>query len=219
MQWSIMLYDVITTLKTYLCLILGYAFSVTIAGAFKAWVAKKAGDYTADHAGFLTLDPLVHVDFVGMIVLLMTGFGWGREVPVNIYNISAPRRTMKVLNVYYSSTFIHILLGVAAVLLLAGLRVLQVAYLGPSVVGSTLNLVLQASLGVNIFLAMLRFIQSSIDLIFMHVIERHPEYGMYIQLGSLVATLMLLLFLGRQIQMLFGHITLMLSAVILNFFA
>lgn len=214
-----MLVDIITNLKQYLCLILGYTFSVTLAGAFKAWIAKKAGDYTAEHAGFLTLDPLAHVDFVGMIVLLMTGFGWGREVPVNIYNFHAPRRTMKVLSVYYASTLAHIMLGVVVILLLSGLKVLQVMYVGPTIVGSTLELVLQASMGVNIFLAMLRFIQSSIDLIFMHVIERHPEYGMYIQLGSLVATLMLLLFLGRQIQMLFGNLILLLSSLILNFFA
>ncbi|MEX0849431.1 MAG: hypothetical protein WD055_04320 [Candidatus Dependentiae bacterium] len=213
-----MLHDIIINLQKYLALLLAYGFSVTIAGAAKAWIAKKAGDYTADHAGFLTLDPLVHVDFVGMIVLLMTGFGWGREVPVNMYNIYAPRRTAKILAVFYSSTIVHILIGVAIMLLASGLNVVQALYLGSAVVGKTFAIILQGAMGINIFLAMLRFIQASIDLIFMQVIERHPEYGMYIQLGSLVATLTLLLVLGRQIQMLFGYITLMLSAMILNFF-
>ena len=214
-----MVHDVIMRIQASLMLILAYGVSVTIAGAVKAWMAKKAGDYTAEHAGFLTLDPLVHVDFVGVIVLLLTGFGWGREVPVSVYNINAPRRTAKILAVFYSSTIVHLLLGIAVILLLAALNVLQTVYFGPNVVMGTVILVLQkAALSINIFLAMLRFIQASTDLIFMQAIERHPEYGMYIQLGSLIGTLTLLLFFGQQIQMLFGMIIMMLSAGILNIF-
>ena len=52
-----MLHTLIVQINTYLTLILAYGFSVTIAGAVKAWIAKKAGDHTAEYAGFLTIQP------------------------------------------------------------------------------------------------------------------------------------------------------------------
>jgi hypothetical protein len=208
-----MLHDLITHVNTYLTLILAYGFSVTVAGAAKAWIAKKMGDFTADYAGYLTLDPLVHVDLMGLMVLLFTGFGWGRNVPVSIENIRAPRRTLKVFTIFYSSTVMHILLCGLAIVLFAALMIAKDGYFGSTVFGKTLIMVLQGAIGVNTFLAMLRFIQASVDLIFMHAVELHPEYSPYIELGALIASLILMIFLGRQIQGLFFHIAAVLSVL------
>ena len=206
-------HDLITNINTYLTLILAYGFSVTFAGAAKAWIAKKMGDDTADYAGYLTLDPLMHVDLMGMMVLLFTGFGWGRTVPVSIENVRPPRRTAKLFAIFYSSTVRHILLCGAAIVLFAALMIVKDGYFGSTVFGKTLIMVLQAAIGVNTFLAMLRFIQASVDLIFMHAVELHPEYSPYIELGALIGSLALMLLLGRQMQMLFLHIAAALSAV------
>lgn len=214
MKRSIMLHQLITNINTYLTLILAYGFSVTCAGAAKAWVAKKMGDYTADYAGYLTLDPLMHIDLMGMIVLLFTGFGWGRNVPVGVENIRPPRRTLKLFAIFYSSTIAHILLCGLAIVLFAALMIAKDGYFGTTVFGKTIIMVLQGAIGVNAFLAMLRFIQASMDLIFMHVIELHPEYSPYIELGALIGSLALMLLLGRQMQMLFLHIAAGLSALL-----
>ncbi|MFT3951075.1 MAG: site-2 protease family protein [Oscillospiraceae bacterium] len=48
-----------------------------------AWSAKKLGDNTAQYMGRLTLNPLMHVDPLGALLLLFTGFGWAKPVPVN----------------------------------------------------------------------------------------------------------------------------------------
>lgn len=51
------------------------------------WMAAKLGDNTAKHAGRLTLNPIPHIDPVGMLLLFVAGFGWAKPVPVNPYNI------------------------------------------------------------------------------------------------------------------------------------
>lgn len=47
------------------------------------FVAKKLGDYTAEEQGRLTLNPLAHIDPIGTLLLVLTGFGWAKPVPVN----------------------------------------------------------------------------------------------------------------------------------------
>lgn len=52
-----------------------------------AFVAHKLGDDTAEDVGRLTLNPMAHVDWLGLIMLVLVGFGWGKPVPVNPYNL------------------------------------------------------------------------------------------------------------------------------------
>lgn len=56
-----------------------------------AYVAYKFGDDTAKKQGRLTLSPMAHLDPIGMIAVLILGFGWARPVPVNPYNFKRPR--------------------------------------------------------------------------------------------------------------------------------
>ncbi|MGQ9496971.1 MAG: site-2 protease family protein [Desulfotomaculales bacterium] len=51
-----------------------------------ACVADHLGDRTARAAGRLTLNPLVHIDVLGFILLFIAGFGWAKPVPINPYN-------------------------------------------------------------------------------------------------------------------------------------
>lgn len=48
-----------------------------------ALVAKKLGDDTASMQGRLTLNPIAHIDPLGAILLISTGFGWAKPVPIN----------------------------------------------------------------------------------------------------------------------------------------
>lgn len=66
------------------------------------YVAYLLGDRTAYRAGRLSLDPKVHVDPIGTIVLplllFLSGshmlFGWAKPVPVNPVHFKHPRRGM-----------------------------------------------------------------------------------------------------------------------------
>ncbi|WP_342562464.1 site-2 protease family protein [Paenibacillus sp. FSL R7-0345] len=72
-------------------------FLITIVIAFTvhefahAYFANKFGDPTARLLGRMTLNPAVHFDLFGIILLLIAGFGWARPVPVNRDNFSRPR--------------------------------------------------------------------------------------------------------------------------------
>lgn len=48
-----------------------------------AFAARKLGDRTAENMGRLSLNPITHIDPIGAICLLLTGFGWAKPVPIN----------------------------------------------------------------------------------------------------------------------------------------
>ena len=48
-----------------------------------AWVSTKLGDPTPKLQGRVTINPLAHIDPVGMVCLLFCGFGWGIPVQIN----------------------------------------------------------------------------------------------------------------------------------------
>ena len=58
------------------------------------WVANKLGDPTAKYAGRLTLNPMVHLDMFGSLMILFVGFGWAKPVPVDSRYLANPRIDM-----------------------------------------------------------------------------------------------------------------------------
>lgn len=58
--------------------------------------ASWMGDYTARDMGRTTLNPLAHLDRFGSLMLLLTGLGWARPVPVNSRNFKNPRLGMAI---------------------------------------------------------------------------------------------------------------------------
>jgi len=71
-----------------------FIFALTFHEFAHAWSANKLNDPTAKNEGRLTLNPLVHLDPVGTIMLFVVGFGWARPVPVNPRNLQNPRQDM-----------------------------------------------------------------------------------------------------------------------------
>lgn len=69
------------------------------------WVANRLGDPTARIMGRITLNPFVHIDLMGTIILpvfllLVQSpflFGWAKPVPVNFENLRGGRRDMALV--------------------------------------------------------------------------------------------------------------------------
>lgn len=62
------------------------------------FMAYRLGDSTGKYQGRLTLNPLVHLDPLGTLMLLVAGFGWGKPAPVNPYNLrNGPRAGMAMV--------------------------------------------------------------------------------------------------------------------------
>lgn len=81
--------------------ILGRLIGLVAAFTIHEWAHAKAADVMGDPTprglGRLTLNPLAHVDPVGLFLLFLAGFGWAKPVPVNPYNFADPRRGMMLV--------------------------------------------------------------------------------------------------------------------------
>ncbi len=71
----------------FLVIIVVLVYALTIHEFAHALAATILGDQTANFSGRLTLNPLAHLEFFGTMMLLLAGFGWGKPVPVNPYNL------------------------------------------------------------------------------------------------------------------------------------
>ena len=57
-------------------------------------VAYALGDPTAKRAGRLTLNPIKHLDPIGLLMMLVFHVGWAKPVPVNMNRFRNPKRGM-----------------------------------------------------------------------------------------------------------------------------
>lgn len=78
--------------------------SLTIHEAAHAWSADKLGDPTARMLGRVSLNPLVHIDWIGTVLLPIIAaisrfplIGWAKPVPVNMRNLRHPRRDFMII--------------------------------------------------------------------------------------------------------------------------
>ena len=65
--------------------------SLTFHEYAHAAVAKLSGDSTAELAGRLTLNPLAHIDPMGLLMVVLVGFGYAKPVPVDPRYLRSPR--------------------------------------------------------------------------------------------------------------------------------
>lgn len=75
----------------FLVWVLAILVGLSIHEFSHALAGHALGDTTAEQAGRLTLNPLAHIDPIGFLMLLLIGFGWGKPVPYNPYNLKFPR--------------------------------------------------------------------------------------------------------------------------------
>ena len=69
---------------------------ITIHELAHGYTAYKLGDNTAKIMGRLTLNPIKHIDPVGLLMMLMVGFGWAKPVPVDMRNFKHPKWYMAI---------------------------------------------------------------------------------------------------------------------------
>ena len=106
--------------------------SLTVHELSHGLVAYRLGDPTAKLNGRLTLNPLSHIDWIGLFLLLAVGVGWAKPVPVDPRNFRNPRKGMALTALAGpASNFLLALaaLGAGALLLRLGLTSRWVAYL------------------------------------------------------------------------------------------
>ena len=98
-------------------------FSLTIHEMAHAVTADWYGDPTARRLGRISLNPLVHLDPVGSLLLPLMGFyfggfifGWAKPVPVNLANLKNHRRDFLVIAAAGPASNIALAIGASALL-------------------------------------------------------------------------------------------------------
>ena len=124
LDWSYLLNIVLSVVPALLC--------ITFHEVSHGWVAYRLGDTTAKDAGRLTLNPLKHIDPMGLLMMIVFKFGWAKPVPVNMMRFRNPKRGMALTA----------LAGPVSNLLLA------VLFLG---IGKVIYLYAPYSAGMNVF--------------------------------------------------------------------
>ena len=67
---------------------------ITFHETCHGFAAYKLGDNTAKRMGRLSLNPLKHVDLMGLIMMALFRFGWAKPVPVDMRNFKNPKAGM-----------------------------------------------------------------------------------------------------------------------------
>lgn len=73
--------------------------AITIHEFSHAYMADHLGDPTPRLQGRLKLNPMAHLDWLGMVFLLLFGFGWGKPVEFDPYNLKNPRKDAAVISI------------------------------------------------------------------------------------------------------------------------
>jgi Zn-dependent protease len=60
------------------------ALGLVLHNLFQAYLADRYGETAPRRYGFLSLDLRVHLEPLGLVLLLLLGFGWPRFVPTNL---------------------------------------------------------------------------------------------------------------------------------------
>lgn len=76
--------------EVFVLLIVALILSLSFHEYGHAVVAKWFGDDTAERAGRLTINPIAHIDPVGLAMVAIVGFGYAKPVPTDPRNYSRP---------------------------------------------------------------------------------------------------------------------------------
>jgi len=123
-------------------------FALTVHELAHGYVAWRLGDPTAKNEGRLTLNPLKHLDPLGVLAFIIMKIGWAKPVPVNPRYFRHPQRDM--LLVALAGPASNVVLAVASAALahlFVALPFLPIFFLQPLVA------MLAASVWINIMLA------------------------------------------------------------------
>ena len=74
-------------------------FALTIHEFAHAFTAHKLGDPTPKSLGRLTVNPLSHFDYFGLVCFLFFGFGWAKPVPINPFNFKKTKRDIFLVSI------------------------------------------------------------------------------------------------------------------------
>jgi len=185
------MYSSVTDFMAQVAILLpAFLISLSFHEFFHALTAYMFGDDTAKREGRLTINPLAHVDFFGLICLLLFRIGWAKPVPFDNRNFKHPR--------LYA--IITALAGPFANFLLALVLFYAIAYFPLNAFSSTVTItflqIFEATAYVNIMLGVFNLLPipplDGSHVITMLLIDRYPRFVFWLYQYSFVILLVLI---------------------------
>ncbi|GIW62944.1 MAG: zinc metalloprotease [Patescibacteria group bacterium] len=72
--------------------------AITVHEFAHAYTADRLGDPTPRLMGRVTLNPLAHLDPIGTVLIFVFGFGWGKPVLFDPFNLANPRKDSAIIS-------------------------------------------------------------------------------------------------------------------------
>ena len=126
-----------------------FLFALTFHELAHGYVAWQLGDPTAKDEGRLTMNPLKHLDPLGVIAFIIMKIGWAKPVPVNPSYFKDPQKGM--LLVALAGPAANVLIAVGSAVLVKLVIITQGAI--PMFILKPLFEMLVASVWINVMLA------------------------------------------------------------------
>lgn len=83
----------------FLAYLVALLVAITVHEFSHAWMADRLGDPTPRLSGRLKLNPLVHLDPLGLMFLFFFGFGWGKPVIFDPFNLKNPKKDAALISI------------------------------------------------------------------------------------------------------------------------
>lgn len=125
---------------------------VTLHELSHGYTAYLLGDDTAKQRGRLTLNPLKHLDPMGLLMLAVFHVGWAKPVPINMFRFKNPKRDMAITAL--AGPVSNLIIAVVFMLLYGAFYI----PLRLSEAGNYVLIMLQLTVYISLGLAMFNFI-------------------------------------------------------------
>lgn len=116
-----------TQIISYILIVCAALIALTLHEYAHGYVAHLLGDDTAKNSGRLTLNPIKHIDIIGLLALILIHIGWAKPVPINPYNFKNRKNGMLISSL--AGPFTNLILAVLFGLLFRVTSFLDLYYL------------------------------------------------------------------------------------------
>ncbi|MGB5685941.1 MAG: site-2 protease family protein [Candidatus Electrothrix sp.] len=148
--------DLNDTIRQLIIMAPPFLFALTFHELAHGYTAWKLGDPTAKDAGRLTMNPLKHLDPLGVLAFFIMKIGWAKPVPVNPRFFQDPPKGMLITAL--AGPVANLFLAIISVILLKVLAALPLSSQFMFNLFSPMFEMIAASVWINVMLAVFNFL-------------------------------------------------------------
>ena len=166
-----------------LALVLAGGLSIVLHEIAHGAVALWCGDPTAKLNNRLTLNPVVHFDWLGLLLIVLVGFGWAKPVPIDPRNFKNYKRDMFFVSVA----------GVTVNLILCGIGLFLLHFLYPVFAAASGDVAQLFALFFEEFILMtiiINFMQAFFNLLPIYPLDGFRVVNLFLKPGNAYSSFM-----------------------------